>query len=103
PLELTGLFSLELDAQAEAIPAPVSPLTLNLDTALVPDPATEIWPVQLNRKSDTCALQLWASAPAVFSLESVLERFREALHRAFELFPFLPGRIEQIQTPLYSD
>ncbi len=103
PATLQALYPLRLRVEADAIPAPMPPMAVAFDTDLIPDPATEIWPMTLRNSAELRELTVWASAPGLVSLEAISERFREGLRRAQEIFPFLSRKLIQISMPLGMD
>jgi hypothetical protein len=100
PSTLQALYPLRLQVEADAIPSPVSPLTLYFDTELIPDPQTEIWPLTLRSQAPLRELTVWASAPGMVSLEAVLEALGGGLQRVQKLFPFLSQKLVQLSVPL---
>jgi hypothetical protein len=93
PAKLRALFPFPLMVEPEAIPLPVPPLTLIFDTDLIPDPTSEIWPVTLRSTGTLRELTLWASGPALNSLENGADEFRRGMQRLQTLFPFLPQKL----------
>ena len=100
PAALQALYPLRLTTEAAAIPVPVPALTLCFDTEMVPEPATQVWPLTLKHAPQGRELTLWTTAPALVSLEAVLDTFRVGMQRVHSLFPFLSSRLLQTSVAL---
>lgn len=98
-----ALYGLRIQADAPAVPVPMRPVSIYMEDWQIPDPQTEMWPVQLFSFGQTKELVLWAGAPAEVSLEATQVAFRAALKRLYRLLPFLPSMTKAMSVALDSE
>jgi len=97
-----SLYGLRITASAEACPAPMRPVTVYLDDWHIPDPQSEMWPVQLFSFGQTKELCIWSSACTDTALEATQSSFVEATKRLYRLLPFLPTMARNFSVGLDS-
>lgn len=98
-----ALYGLRISADAAACPVPMRPVSIYMEDWLIPDPQTEMWPIQLFSFGQTKELCVWAGAPAEVSLEATQAAFVEATTRLYRLLPFLPAMTKSMSVGLDSD
>lgn len=89
-----GLYSLSVDLEAKAIPAPMNDLTFLMDSWHIPEPETEIWPIE--KMGNT--LRFWISGKSDPSLNAIGESFQKAALRLSQLLP-LSGELVKSYRP----
>lgn len=94
------LYRFCLEAEATVIPNTLMPVTVLLDTDVVPEWDTEIWPFTVEDRGATKRVELFASAPTITSVNAIVNRFVGGLKRLCQLFPFLSGSINHLYPPL---
>lgn len=101
---LQALYPLRIVTRSEAIPAPVRQWSIAFDSALIPDARTEVWPFSMQRlENDLAELCFWVQAPAEVSLEALSDQARQALGRAYRLFPFLERAVVELPFSMGMD
>jgi hypothetical protein len=93
-------YPLDLHLEPEALPCPVRPVSILLDSETIPDLLREAWPFQWRSSGLEKQLRLWVSAPSGASLEYLLDGFSEGMRRLERIFPFLPEHTLSIRPSL---
>lgn len=96
-IALQAHYPLTLSLAPSAIPSPMRPLVLYLDTEEIPD-LKDIWYLQTNR--DEGYIRLWVSERNESSLEAILEEMRRKLGALFHHLPYLEGSLNSIYPTL---
>lgn len=96
-LDVNAFYPLTFNLAKEAVPSPLSPLSLFLDTEEIPDLA-DTWYLETNR--DEGFLRAWVPRRNESSLESVLEGLREKAGKLFHYLPYLEKNIQSLYPSL---
>lgn len=86
-------YPLTLSLPQEAIPSPLKPFVVYLDTEEIPDLA-DTWYVETQR--DQNQIRLWVNAKTEGPSENILETMRAKLARFYHHLPFLEGSLTGI-------
>jgi hypothetical protein len=97
------LYGLAIEAESQAVPVPMRPLSIYLEDWHIPDNQTEMWPIQLFSFGQTKELCVWAGAPAEVTLEATQAAFLQAAERLYRLLPHLPRMTKSLSVGLDPD
>ena len=100
-----GLYPLKITLESDRVPAPMRDLTFLLDSFDIPEPDSEIWPIEKRKLSDpsTTELTFWVTGRFDNCLDSLSESFKQAALRLNELLPFASRSIKQFSPGLQFD
>lgn len=98
-----GLFPFEVELEKKAVPTPMRGLTFLLDSADIPEPQTEIWPIERREKEHTTALRFAISGAKEICLDQLSQKFKQATLRLNRLLPFAARHVKKYSPGLEWD
>lgn len=90
-----GLYPFGIELEKAAVPAPMRPLTFLLDSVDIPEPSTEIWPIERRQGEHSTQLKFWITGEREVCLDQLSDRFKQAVRRMNQLLPFAARHIQR--------
>lgn len=95
-----AIYPFSVVLEKGAVPHPMRDLTLLMDSLDIPEPDTEIWPIEKEETADATRLHFWVSGRYEDGVDSLSPQFKQAVKRLNRLLPFSARRVKQFQPSL---